>query len=147
MARKTGICECCLQKRPIEGHHKHPLEYGGRQDGELAYICASCHDIIHSEAEHFTKHGKSTPVLIEAQGTVAGKNLAKLASIIVKAKIAYQSGAIESAGEQRLMTQISWDSNEERLMAHAVKTAMGFKSLERAIKHLVKEAYIKTLEN
>lgn len=148
MARKLGTCEGCGERRPVEGHHITPLNYGGPKDGPLAYICASCHDIIHNEAEHFYKHGKSTTVLVElmAKNRRVGTNIANLSVAIIKAKQAFASGDV-GVGEQRRMTQISWDSDEERLMAHAVKTSLGFKSLERAIKHLVREAYIKTLEN
>ena len=52
----------------------------------------------------------------------------------------FMAGQLNS-GEQRRMTQISWDSDQELLMAHAVKKGMHFKSLERAIKELVFAKY------
>lgn len=146
MARKTGKCWACNELRGLDGHHIFPREYGGPDDGELVNICKSCHDIIHDEAEFYYKNGQLRLLdKIHAPDTFIGKNLRILIAKIIKAKQMFEAGEVNS-GEQRRMTQISWSSDQELLMAHAVKKAMHFKSLERAIKHLVFEKYRELLQ-
>lgn len=140
--RKTGKCWACSELRGLDGHHRAPVEYGGPQDGELVDICKSCHDTIHSEAEYYYKHGKLNNLnSTHPANTRTGTNLRILIADIVKTKQLFQAGEFDS-GEQRRMTQISWASDQELLMAHAVKKAMHFKSLERAIKKLVFDKYM-----
>lgn len=138
MAFKSGICWSCHNRRPVESHHMHPLEYGGKDDGPQVPLCADCHNILHKEGEYYYKNGKfhelDSTIPFESGGF--GERIRQLIAYLVKAKAAYTAGHID-AGEQRRMTQISWDNDQELLIAHAVKRAMGFKSLERAIKKLV----------
>lgn len=142
MARKTGPCWACEEVRGLDGHHVHPREYGGPDNGRLVNICKNCHDILHSEAEYYYKHGKLHHLdrTIPAN-TSHGLKIRQLVAAVVKAKQMFEAGEVDS-GEQRRMTQISWDSDQELLLAHAVKKSMGFKSLERAIKKLVFDKYM-----
>lgn len=135
---KSGKCWSCHNKRPVESHHVHPLEYGGKKDGLQVPLCADCHNILHKEGEYFYKNGKFYELdsTIPYQPNGFGERIRQLIAALVKAKAAYVAGNVD-AGEQRRITQISWDSDQELLMAHAVKKAMNFKSLERAIKKLV----------
>ncbi len=143
MAYKSGVCHCCTKKRPVEGHHVWPLELGGPDDGPKVNICGDCHSLIHKEADMYFKHGKfqdldHTIPFEQPDGT--GKRIRELIAKIVKAKQLFAAGEGDT-GEQRRMTQISWDSDQELLIAHDVKRMMKFKSLERAIKHLVFEKF------
>lgn len=147
MAYKSGVCWSCHKKRPVESHHIHPLEYGGKEDGAQVNICADCHNVLHKEATHYSKHGSfqdlDSTIPFKEGGT--GDRIRQLIAYVVKAKAAFQAGEV-NAGEQRRMTQISWDNDAEHRMAHAVKQAMGFKSLERALKRLVHEKYMSLLK-
>ena len=142
MAYKSGKCWCCHKTRPVESHHLHPLEYGGEKDGQQVLICADCHNVLHKEAEFYFKHGKFQELdfTIPFQPGKIGERIRQLIAHVVKAKQLYLAGEI-NAGEQRRMTQISWDNDQELLIAHEVKRRMRFKSLERAIKALVFEKY------
>lgn len=143
MAYKSGKCWCCHRKRPVEGHHQIPLSYGGAEDQPLVDICADCHSIIHKEAEYYHKHGRfqdlDYTIPYEPEGF--GERIRILIAKIINAKNAFNAGLM-GVSQQRRMTQLSWDSEDELKMAHAVKEAMHFKSLERAIKTLVLEKYI-----
>lgn len=143
MAYKSGICYCCHKRRPVEAHHTHPLEYGGRDDGEKVDLCADDHNIAHKEAEYYAKNGKfqEIDITIPYVENGYGHRLRIVIAKIIKAKNLYESGAIEGADEQRLMTSISWESKEHLRIAHAVKEAMHFKSLPRAIMKLVFDKY------
>jgi len=142
VAYKSGKCWSCRKDRPVESHHLHPLEYGGEQNGEQQLICADCHNVLHKEAEFYYKHGHFQDLdrTIPFQPGKTGERIRQLIAVVVKAKQAFMAGEI-NAGEQRRMTQISWDNDEEHLIAHEVKRRMKFKSLERAIKHLIFEKY------
>ncbi|QIG74884.1 hypothetical protein EVC12_249 [Rhizobium phage RHph_I42] len=144
MAYKSGVCYACGRKRPVESHHVHPLEYGGKQEGRQELICADCHNILHREGEHYHKHGSFQEldhiIPFNPDPTSHGYRIRELAGAVIAAKNLFNSGEV-NAGEQRLMTQVSWDSQEELLIAHDVKRMMGFKSLPRAIKALVFEKH------
>ena len=141
---KSGICYCCQKKAPVESHHLHPLEYGGKQDGEQVNLCATDHSIAHREAEFYSKHGRFQELdytIPYEEGDTYGFRIRRVIAMIIKAKAAFRSGEVDHE-EQRRITQISWDSNEEPAMAHEVKRMMGFKSLERALKKLVFDKYM-----
>lgn len=144
MAYKAGLCYACGKRRPVESHHCHPLEYGGKDDGRQELICADHHNILHREAETYYKTGKfqelDSIIPFNPDPASHGYRIRELIAIVVKAKQLFNSGEV-NAGEQRLMTQISWDSKEELLIAHDVKRMMNFTSLPRAIKQLVFEKY------
>lgn len=142
MSYKTGKCWSCHKKRPVEGHHCYPLEYGFPDDQELVDLCADCHNIAHREATSWYKFGKFQELdhMIPFEKGGTGERIRQLIAKIVKARQAFDSG-LTQVSEQRRITQISWDSDEEHAIAHEVKRLMNFKSLERAIKTLVFEKY------
>lgn len=142
MAYKSGKCYACHKHRPVQGHHIKPVEYGGPKDGRLVNICADCHNILHREAEVYYKHGKFQDLdqtIPYVQGGF-GERLRQLIAEVIIQRQQFDAGLTEIS-EQRLMTQISWDSDQELLLAHDVKRRMKFKSLARMLKHLVFEQY------
>lgn len=139
MARRKAHCFCCPPNKsgllqPVEGHHVIPVEYDGPEDGKLVDICASCHDLIHSEAEYYFTHGEFTSTLTEKQEL--------LAKYIVEAKLRFKASGKNKADEARNMIAIPCD-NDELLIFHMMKKKRGFKSLPRYIKYLVAEDYKK----
>lgn len=144
MAFKSAKCWACHRHRPVQSHHVHILEYGAAKDSEQVLICADCHSIVHKEGEHYAKTGKFQDLDRTIPHTTPdgyGYRLRELIAKLVLAKRQFETGDSQDSDEQRRMTQISWDSDAELRMAHAVKTAMKFKSLPRAMKHLVFEKY------
>ena len=146
MSYKSGKCYACEKKRPVQSHHIHPLEYGGEKDGPQVLICADCHNVLHKEAEYYAKHGKFQELdsTIPFEPGKLGERIRILIAHVIQGKAAYKAGIV-NAGDQRRMTQISWDNDQELRMAHAVKEQMKFKSLERAIKKLVFDKYLDLL--
>lgn len=139
MARRRGKCYCCPIERadilqPVEGHHVIPVEYGGPEDGTKVDICASCHDLVHAEAEHLAKTGSFEGELTNKQEI--------LAKYILQAKLRFMASGKEKADSARNMMQVSF-TKEELLIAHDLKKKLGFKSLPRMVKHLILEAYTK----
>lgn len=140
MARRKGYCYCCPEDRsellqPVEGHHVIPVEYNGPEDGKKVDICATCHDLIHAEAEYYAEHGE-----FDAEHMTQKQEL--LANYIVQAKLRFLATGKKKADTARNMVAISL-SNEELLALHTLKKALGFRSLQRLLKHLIIEAYIK----
>lgn len=61
-------CPICLEDKPLQEHHEHPIEYGGDPDGNTTDLCASCHLSIHHTAEALTsKKGLKTKYLNDDQ--------------------------------------------------------------------------------
>lgn len=139
MAYKSGQCYICEEVTPVDNHHLHPLEYGGAKDGRQVKLCKTCHSMSHYEAELYAKEGRYN--LFHMDFSPKATRMYLVIQEILKAKLAFTSGDIESADDQRRMSQISWDSEEELAMAHEVKRALGMKALDRAIKQCVYTMY------
>ena len=138
----SGKCWCCRQQRPVDGHHIAPLEYGGDRNGKQVKLCKSCHSLAHYEAEYYFTHGKYAEIdNTVPESTSMGARLRKLTNKIIKTKLEFEEGLRSVDHEQRRMSQISWDSQQELDMAHDVKRALNFTSLERAIKLCVFEMH------
>jgi len=146
MAYRSGQCWICHSLAPVDSHHIKPQVYGGDKDGKQVNLCAMCHDTLHREAEHYDKHG-AYHILDQAypEHTGKGDRIRRLIKILLDTKHAYIADG-EQDNDQRRMSQVSWDSTQELQMAHAVKVALGFTSLERAIKECVFTMY-KGLKN
>jgi hypothetical protein len=146
MAYSSGKCWVCHELAAVDMHHCAPLNYGGDKDGKQVALCAKCHDTLHREAEHYDKHGRYHILDTSYAGeTDKGKRIRRLIKILLDTKHAYIIDG-EQDNDQRRMSQVSWDSTQELQMAHAVKVALGFTSLERAIKECVFTMY-KGLKN
>ena len=136
MAYKSGTCWCCEDANvPVQGHHIIPVEYGGPMDGKKVNICGKCHTQLHYEAEAYYKTGQ---YLSPIESLSYFNRLEKLIKKVVEAKSTFEDSG-QPDNDQRRMTQISWASSEELAIAHAVKRAMKFTSLERTIKACVFE--------
>lgn len=135
MAYKSGVCYICEEVKPVDSHHVHPLEYGGRRDGLQVMLCKTCHSLAHYESETYQATGKYQNV------DTSNHNLMYIISQITVAGVLFKTGQLEGADEQRRTTAISWDSEEEKAMAHEVKRALKFRSLDRAIKYCVYSMY------
>lgn len=141
MAYKAGECWCCRGHKPVDNHHIEPLEYGGDKDGKQVPLCKTCHSTAHYEAEHYYKNGKY--FLIDEtipETSEEGYRLRRLARKIVATKLKWETTG-EEENDQRRMSQISWDSQEELAMAHEVKRALKFTALDRALKQCVYIVY------
>jgi hypothetical protein len=146
MTYKSGICWCCEEKRPVDSHHIHPLEFGGNSDGKQVLLCKSCHSIAHYESEYYFVTGRYLEIDETFPETEErGKQIRKLISRIVFHKTNWLASG-QDQNDQRRMTQISWNSLEELQLAHDVKRALNHRSLERAVKTCVFEMY-KALKN
>ena len=146
MPYKSGICWACQKRKPVDSHHLRPLEYAGDANGEQVLLCKSCHSLAHYEAEYYYKNGQYQELHHTApKETDYGQRMRYLTNIIVKTKLKWEDQGRQQ-NDQRRMSQISWDDEEELAMAHAVKRALKLNSLERAIKFCVYEVH-KALQN
>lgn len=69
-------------------------------------------------------------------------NLKKLTKILADAKTKFSDADYDDAfSHQRLTSSVQWDSEQERLMAHEVKRALGFTSLDRAMRAVIMDKY------
>lgn len=142
MGYKEGICWACNKQSPVDSHHVRPLEYGGARDGKQVNICARCHDITHREGEFYYKNGRYYNLQGMADSPSHYANLEKLTKLIATTKQRFKDSEVEDDFQhQRLTSAVTWDNEQERQMAHDVKKAMGFTSLNRAIKALVLDRY------
>lgn len=146
MSYQSGTCWCCRQQRPIDYHHVSPIAYSGPRDGKQVPLCGACHKLAHYEAEYYFANGHYHEIdTTIPESTGMGIRLRKLAQKIIETKQQWLDNGQDDA-EQRRMTQISWASSEELAMAHDLKRALKFTSLERAIKFCVFEVH-KALRN
>ena len=117
-----------------------PLEYGGAKDGKQVNLCATCHNIVHREGEHYFKHGEFDQIETVANTPRHAARLKKLAGHISTARINFEDGNSQFK-DQRLTSVVHWNSEAERQIAHIVKTAIGATSLDKAIRAIVLEKY------
>lgn len=132
-------------KNVSDKHHISPVEYGGPEDGLTVPLCPTCHRNIHREAETRFKTQNA-----EAEKYVNTDNYPDpeaydralfLATYVLQSKLRFVASGKEKADTARNMAQISF-TKEENLVAHDVKRQLGFRSLERAIKHLINEKWL-----
>lgn len=141
MPYKSGKCYVCNKTLPVDSHHVHPLEYGGRREGRQVNLCQTDHGLLHKEAETYHSTGKFQNLSVTyPKETQAGQRMRSLIKALLSAKTRFESGVEGSnAGEQRFGTQVQWDDPRHLRLAHTVKKARGFTNLSRFIQSLVFE--------
>lgn len=139
MARRQALCYACpptkaTRQQAVDSHHVIPVEYDGPEDGKQVDVCPSCHDLVHNVAEHYSKTGVMRDDLTPNQRL--------LVNYIVQAKARFQASGKTKADNARNQVQVGF-SNEELAALHELKRRLGFRSLERLLKHLVFQEIVK----
>lgn len=124
-------CPICLQPSTIiNRHHIIPKSYGGDPGGPLLSLCENCHKAIHytAEAEYSNKKVDylQQPHLDNARPYIEA---------IKKAKDLFE----RTVGKEHLLKKIIVEITQNDLVkVHKRKSALGFKSLEKYLQHLIK---------
>lgn len=138
MAYKNGTCYICEDEKPVQDHHLIPLEYGGPKKGPTIKVCPTCHLTCHYEAEFYAANGEFLQLDVTFTNGEINRRARKVIDYIVQAKLTHEASG-EHAKEARRRVAIAL-SHEELQMVHALKSVLGFRSLERMIKSFIASA-------
>lgn len=121
-----------------DSHHIIPVEYGGPEKGKRVPLCPTCHRNIHREGEYYDKHRVWGKYVNENNyPDLEHRNKAKLlAHYISESKSRFRASGKSKADESRNIIQVSL-SVDELALTHDLKRKLGFKALDRLIKHLI----------
>lgn len=151
--RKRKTCYICQELSYTDKHHLRPVEYGGPENGRTVDLCPSCHREVHEDAEaRFGGILKPYPNdfdfgnAISVEDRTKKQRLAIVSLYIFNTKRNFQDSGKFKADTARNMMQVSF-STDELGVAHELKRALGFKSLERLVKHLVVEKWMTIRKN
>lgn len=146
-ARKS--CYVCQKLSYTDKHHIRPVVYGGPENGRTVDLCATCHREVHEDAESRFA-GTLAPYSVNfdfgnnlhVNDRSKSQRLAILSLYIFNTKRDFVDSGKVKSDTARNMMQVSLEA-DELAIAHELKRALGFKSLERLVKHLLVEKWQK----
>lgn len=135
-------CHVCGTKKVSDSHHIVPIEYGGAESGKQVPLCPTCHRHVHKEGEYYVRHGRWGEYVNENNYPDLGQlSRAKLlAHYIAESIKRFRSTGKAKADDSRNIIQVSL-TVDELALTHDLKRKLGFKSLERLMKHLIFEKW------
>lgn len=134
------LCFVCHKLEYTDKHHLYPIEYGGKEDGATVDLCPSCHRHVHRLAEKWYKENNK-PNQKFNRDSKSGRQ-GTIAEYIFNAKRDFKESKRAKADNARNIVQLRL-TNDELAVFHDYKKSMGFKSLERVIKHTVLTEWMK----
>jgi hypothetical protein len=127
------VCPICNQFSTIlNKHHIVPVHLGGPRAGPLLTLCENCHKAI-----HYTAEGEYANTLDKDYLTPEALQRARpYIDAIKKAKCIYE----QSDSSEHVLKKVMLLVSEEILAKmHKRKSSLGFKALDKYLKHLVEK--------
>lgn len=133
--RPCVLCPHDRKNRAVHDHHVEEVSFGGPMDGRTLPLCAGCHDQVHRIANNIER-GKLT-----LDSLPRDPPWYSVLSILLRNRARFRaSGAVAVDARRRVTAELS---DAELKMAHVVKRAGGFTSIEAMLKGLIIGAYKK----